>query len=156
MPCRLPILTGLTVLLFVLQGFTQTNNAENETTLTADVLISTLYAKTDAEKQYCEKIIRLRDEKILPNRIFYGIYRKSVTLEKTRRFTYFQTGLEILCQREGIVLERSASVTPTHLFGNMTKDLTVAIPEETTTMTEKQNPFSFIRKLFRSWYRHSE
>jgi hypothetical protein len=154
MSFRLLILTGLTALFLVLQGLAQTNETENDTILTADVLISTLYAKTNAEKDYCEKIIQLRDKKILPNRIFYSVYRKSVNLEKNRRFTYFQTGLEILCKREGIVLELPVSFKPTNIFDGTSTDSTVAASnkEKTSTTTEKQNPFSFIRKLYRSWY----
>jgi hypothetical protein len=134
------------------QGFTQTNDWESNITLTADVLIATLYAKTDAEKEYCENIIRLRDEKILPNRIFYGIYRKSINLEKSRRFTYFQTGLEILCKREGIVLEQSASFKPVNAFSLTPTKPSVAVSKNSPTASGKQNPFSFIPKFYRSLF----
>ncbi|MDR1964463.1 MAG: hypothetical protein LBQ50_11840 [Planctomycetaceae bacterium] len=144
---RFPILVVAMLLFFVSQGLTQ--NLPSDTDLTADVLIATLYAKTDAEKKYCENIIRLRDEKILPSRIFYGIYRKSISLEeKNRRFTYFQTGLEILCKREGIALDEFISFKSTNLFG-ITSKSTVTVSEKTSAITEKQNPLSFIYKLFR-------
>jgi hypothetical protein len=152
---RLLVLSGLTVLALVLQGFAQTNdteNTENNVNLTADVLILTLYAKTNTEKEYCENIIRLRDEKILPNRIFYGVYRKATTLEPNRRFTYFQTGLEILCKREGIVLERSVSFKPNRIFSPTPPKSIVTASKNTATTTEKQNPFSFIQKLSRGWF----
>ncbi|MDR2438895.1 MAG: hypothetical protein LBE12_05955 [Planctomycetaceae bacterium] len=153
MPFRLLILSGLIACFLVLQGFAQTNDAENNINLTADTLVSTLYAKTNAEKEYCENIVRLRDEKILPNRIFYGVYRKSVTLEKKRRFIYFQTGLEILCKREGIVLESSASPNkPNHIFSTTPTKSTITVSQNTSTTTEKQSPFSFIQKLYRNWY----
>ncbi|MDR3198227.1 MAG: hypothetical protein LBU34_10210 [Planctomycetaceae bacterium] len=149
---RLLTFSGLTVFFLVLQGFAQTNDGEGNTNLTADVLISTLYAKTNAEKEYCEKIIRLRDEEVLPNRIFYSIYRKSVTLEKNRRFTYFRTGLEILCEREGIILEQSAPFKPTNIFGTASTKPTVAASKNTSTTAKKQNPFSFVQKFYRSWF----
>ncbi|MDR2755230.1 MAG: hypothetical protein LBC20_05935 [Planctomycetaceae bacterium] len=149
---RLLIFSGLTAFFLVLQGFAQTDDMENNTNMTADILISTLYAKTNAEKEYCENIIRLRDEKILPSRIFYGVYRKSVTLEKQRRFIYFQTGLEILCKREGIILEQPVSPKITPVFSTAPTKSIVNASKNTSTTTEKKSPFSFIQKLYRGWY----
>ena len=80
-----------------------------EATLTADVLIQTLYAKTAAEKKYCEDVVTARDAKILPTRIFYAAYRYAMKKEKGQRFTYFQTVLTKLCKDEGITL---AATTP--------------------------------------------
>ncbi|MDR2704358.1 MAG: hypothetical protein LBC02_01140 [Planctomycetaceae bacterium] len=152
MSTRLLIFVGLLMFFLAPQGFTQTNDSENDTTLTADVLIATLYAKTDAEKEYCENIIRLRDEKKLPSRIFYGVYRKSINLEKNRRFTYFQTGLEILCKREGIILEQSASFKPANVFSSTPTKSSVTVSKSSPTSTGKQNPFSFIPKFYRSLF----
>jgi hypothetical protein len=104
---RLLILTPLMVFCCVPQGLPQTANFENEgfgASLTVDILISTLYARTDAEKEYCKKIIQLRDAKMIPNRILYGTYRVAVTKERDLRLIYFQTSLEILCKREKINL----------------------------------------------------
>jgi hypothetical protein len=152
MSTRLLIFSGLLMLFLAPQGFTQTSDSESDTTLTADVLIATLYAKTDAEKEYCENIIRLRDEKKLPSRIFYGIYRKSINLEKNRRFTYFQTGLEILCKREGIILEQSTSFKPKNVFSLTPTKPSVTVSKSSSTSAGKQNPFSFIPKFYHSLF----
>jgi hypothetical protein len=152
MPTRLLIFAGLLMFFLALQGFTQTNDSESDTTLTADVLIATLYAKTISEKEYCENIIRLRDEKKLPSRIFYGVYRKSINLEKNRRFSYFQTGLEILCKREGIILEQPVSFKPPNVFSATPTKPSATVSKNSPTSAGKQNPFSFIPKLYRSWF----
>jgi hypothetical protein len=151
MPTRLLIFAGLLMFFLAPQGFTQTNDSESDTTLTADVLIATLYAKTISEREYCENIIRLRNEKILPSRIFYGVYRKSINLEKNRRFTYFQTALEILCKREGIILEQSVSSKP-NAFSSTPIKPSVTVSKNSPTSAGKQKPFSFIPKFYRSWF----
>ncbi len=78
-------------------------------TLTADVLIKTLYARTAAEKQYCEDVIAARDAKILPNRILYAAYRYAVQKDKDRRFTYFQTVLTKFCKEAGVDINTDSS-----------------------------------------------
>jgi hypothetical protein len=137
------------VLFLNIEGIAQTISLENDTALTADVLIATLYAKTDTEKEYCENIIRLRDKKILPNRILYGVYRKSVNREKERRFTYFQTGLEILCKREGIDLEQSTSFKSINFFGFTATKPTATAPTKPQKAAEISKPFSFFYNLLR-------
>jgi hypothetical protein len=152
MTTRLLIFAGLLMFLLATQGFTQTNDSEDNTILTADVLIATLYAKTEAEKEYCENIVRLKDENILPSRIFYGVYRKSINLEKNRRFIYFQTALKILCKREGIILEQSTPFKPANVFSSTSTKPSFTVSKNSSTSAGKQNPFSFIPKLYRSWF----
>jgi len=75
-----------------------------DTTLTADVLEKTLYARTVADKKYCEDVIAARDAKILPDRILYSAYRYAMKKDKDRRLTYFQTVLSKFCKEAGITL----------------------------------------------------
>ena len=94
-----------------------------ETTLTGDVLAKTLYAKTPAEKKYCETVIAARDAKILPDRIFYAAYRYAIKKDKDRRFIYFQTVLTQFCKEAGITLQapkapKSAFNPFSFFFGN--------------------------------------
>ena len=96
-----------------------------ETTLTADVLAKTLYAKTATEKKYCESVIAARDAKILPNRILYSAYRYAMKKDKDRRFTYFQTALTKSCKEAGVVFP-------------------VAVPTKTS-----YNPFTFFLSPFK-------
>jgi len=93
--------------------------------VTADVLTQTLYARTAAEKKYCENVIAARDAQILPDRIFYSAYRYAMKKDKGRRFTYFQTVLTKFCKEAGVTL-----------------------PTETTTKTS-YNPFSFFLSPFK-------
>ena len=99
------------------QSADPTQNADS--VVTVDVLTQTLYARTAAEKKYCENVIAARDAKVLPDRIFYSAYRYALKKDKSRRFTYFQTILTKFCKEAG-----------------------VALPTETTTKTS-YNPFSF-------------
>lgn len=94
--------------------------------LTADVLISSLFAKTPAEKDYCVFVVAKRDEKVLPNKILYGAYRYAVNKERDRRFTYFKLSLEKLCKDKKIVLNAP----------------TVSVSRSTA------NPFSFLTNIF--------
>jgi hypothetical protein len=80
--------------------------------LTADVLKAKLFAKTTDELRFCDDIIQKRDEGTIPPQLIYGVYRKALTKEPARRFMYFKTGLEIMCQREGIVLAPSRPSSP--------------------------------------------
>ncbi len=80
-----------------------------DNTLTAEVLCNSLYARTDEEREYCEFVIRMRDENVLPNRILYYAYKKAMQQDNSRRFIYFQTVLELVCERQGIVLEESST-----------------------------------------------
>lgn len=83
------------------------NSDVSESYLTTDVLQKTLYAKTDAENNYCQFVIDCRSQGTLPNRILYAAYRYAMKKEKDRRFTYFQQSLVTLCKRENIVLENA-------------------------------------------------
>lgn len=83
---------------------------EKQEALTADILSVTLYAKTPAEKEYCESVIAKRDEGVLPMRTLYSAYRYGVKQPKDRRFVYFQNALETLCKREKIDLGLSSSL----------------------------------------------
>ena len=98
----------LILILFGTSALAQVSDLESEARLTADILSAKLYAKTDSEKEYCDFVIRQRDQGNLPDRILYAAYRHAVNKEKDRRFTYFQHSLETLCKRENIVLKSSA------------------------------------------------
>ena len=104
---QLPFL--LFIFTFAIPCFGQRNDGETEKYFTADVLISTLFARTAEERRFCEYVIQRRDEGTIPHRIIYGVYRKAMTQERHRRFAYFRAGLEIVCQREGIVLNPTAT-----------------------------------------------
>ena len=92
-------------------GFTQNNDAEINKQFTADVLKTTLVAKTPDEKKFCDYVIQKRDDGTIPARLIYGVYQKAIAKERDRRFTYFKAGLEIVCKREGIVLNSSSIKT---------------------------------------------
>ena len=84
-----------------------------DTTLTADVLAKTLFAKTPAEEKYCENVIAARDAKILPNRILYSAYQYAMKKDKDRRFAYFQTAMTQLCKDAGVTLSTSTPAKKT-------------------------------------------
>ena len=92
------------VLGFAAPCFAQQAVSNGDKLFTADVLKATLFAKTDDEKRFCDYVIQKRDDGTIPYRIVYGTYQKAITKDRVRRFAYFKTGLEILCKREGIVL----------------------------------------------------
>ena len=96
------------VLLFGLTapGFAQ---QEDRNSLSADILKAKLFAKTIDEQRFCNYVIQKRDDGTIPPQLIYGVYRKALTKEPARRFLYFKTGLEIMCQREGIVLTPAPS-----------------------------------------------
>ena len=103
------LLFGLTV-----PCFAQKADPETDKMFTADVLKATLFARTADEKKFCDNVIRKRDDGTIPARLIYGVHRKAVTQDKGRRFTYFKTGLEIACKREGIILNPTPTrVSPT-------------------------------------------
>jgi len=89
---------------FAVPCFAQGNTADIDQQFTADVLKTTLFARTAEERQFCDYVIQKRDDGTIPRRIIYGVYQKAVTKDRSQRFIYFKTGLEILCKREGIVL----------------------------------------------------
>ena len=95
---------ALLVLGFAVPCFAQQFVADSDKRLSAAILKATLYAKTDDEKRFCDYVIQKRDDGTIPTRLIYGVYQKALTKDKTRRFAYFKTGLEIMCVREGIVL----------------------------------------------------
>ena len=98
------LLFGLTV-----PCFAQKVDPETDKMFTADVLKATLFARTADEKRFCDYVIRKRDDGTIPARLVYGIHRKAMAQDRGRRFTYFKTGLEIACKREGIVLNSSSA-----------------------------------------------
>ena len=83
----------------------QTTTADIDKLFTADVLKTTLFARTIDEKRFCEYVIQKRDDGTIPTRLIYGAYQKAVIKDRGRRFAYFKTGLELLCKREGIILK---------------------------------------------------
>jgi len=84
--------------------FAQGSISDIDEQFTADVLKTMLYAKTAEERHYCDYVIQKRDDGTIPARLFYGAYQKAITKERNQRFLYFKTTLELLCKREGIVL----------------------------------------------------
>lgn len=141
---RLFLLICLTSTIFLFCASTELCRAEQygstgENMLTADVLKMKLYAKTEAEKEYCDFVIRKRNEKILPDRILFGAYRRAVQEDKGRRFAYFRRALEILCKEAKIDLkdtdEKKFSFSMTFPQFNQTKAI--------TTTTTKHNLASF-------------
>jgi len=103
------LLVGLTVTCYAQKAAPETNKM-----FTADVLKATLLARTADEKKFCDYVIHKRDDGTIPARLIYGVHRKAVTQDKGRRFTYFKTGLEIACKREGIVLNPTpVRISPT-------------------------------------------
>ena len=102
------IVLGFAAPCFAQQG------AQPGSNLTADVLIMTLFARTAEEQRFCIYVIERRDAGTIPPRLIYAVYRKAMQQDRGRRFAYFRTALEILCRREGIVLNPVAhETTPT-------------------------------------------
>ena len=97
---------ALLVLGFAVPCFAQQRVSDSDKRLTAEILKVTLYAKTDSERRFCDYVIQKRDDGTIPPRLIYGVYQKAMTKDKTRRFAYFKTGLEIMCEREKIPLYR--------------------------------------------------
>ena len=108
------------ILGFVTPCFAQEGAPDTDKRFTADVLKTTLFARTPEEKKFCDYVIQKRDDGTIPPRLLYGVYQKSLTHDRNRRFTYFKTALEITCQREGITLYptpvRTSSTTSTPSF----------------------------------------
>jgi|GEM_PF-1284040 len=108
------------ILGFIAPCLAQGNVDDGDKYFTADVLQSTLFARTPEEKRFCDYVIQKRDDGTIPSRLIYGIYQKALTKDRNRRFAYFKTGLEILCKREGIVLyptpAQTSATTPTPSF----------------------------------------
>ncbi len=120
-----------------------TTTADN--TLTADVLSKSLYAKTSEEIEYCEFVIRMRDEKVLPNRILYYAYNKATAqAENSRRFIYFQTVLELACDKQGIVLESANATKLKNFFGFSFTKTKASAPK----VASPGKPFAFFHKIF--------
>ena len=71
----------------------------------------TLFARTAEEQRFCVYVIERRDAGTIPPRLIYAVYRKAMQQDRGRRFAYFRTALEILCRREGIVLNPVAHET---------------------------------------------
>lgn len=138
----------------------QTSGAQSaDNTLTSEVLKDTLYAKTSEEIEYCQFVIRMRDQGVLPNKILYLAYKKAIEQEKNRRFTYFQNALVIICNKQGITLaDSSNSVRVKKYFGfnttssKPTKPVKAATATQATTKPSMQNtltkPIILIQRLF--------
>ena len=78
---------------------------------TADILKTTLFARTAEDRQFCDYVIQKRDDGTIPSRLIYGVYQKAMTRDRNKRFAYFRSGLEITCKREGIVLNPTQTKT---------------------------------------------
>jgi hypothetical protein len=116
------------VLGFASPSFAQPDVSETNKLFTARVLKETLPARTPAEQQFCDYVIRKRDDGTIPPQFVYGVYRIAMTKEKSRRFMYFKTGLETLCKREGIALNSLPVSTPSPSPSLNTPSLKVKIP----------------------------
>jgi len=92
------------VLGFASPCFAQGDMSGIDHRFTADVLKATLFARTIEERRFCDYVIQRRDNGTIPPRLIYGVYQKAMTKDRNRRFIYFKTALEIVCKREGIVL----------------------------------------------------
>jgi len=125
---------------FAVPCFAQGSVSDVDRQFTADVLKSRLFARTVEDKQFCDYVIQKRDDGTLSERIFYGAYQKAMTKEQNRRFLYFKTALEILCEREGIALyptpQKTSPTTPT----------------KTTTTLPTVSSFSFVSSVFRGLF----
>jgi hypothetical protein len=113
---------ALLVLGFAIPYFAPQLVADSDKRLNATILKATLYAKTDEEKKFCDYVIQKRDDGTIPTRLIYGVYQRALTKDKTRRFAYFKTGLELVCVREGLALyptpvRTSATTSPLSLKG---------------------------------------
>ncbi len=118
--------------------------ASPDSTLTADVLSKSLYARTSAEIAYCEFVTRMRDEGVLPDKILYYAYKKAVQQEKSRRFAYFQTVLGLACDKQGVVLEESTAMKVKKFFSfsfSKTK------PTQSKSAVPAK-PFAFLHQFF--------
>ena len=99
---------------FAAPCFAQESATDVDKRLTADVLKTTLLARTAEERRFCDYVINKRDDGTIPSRLIYAVYQKARAQDRNRRFVYFKTGLETLCKREGIVLNSIAvQTTPT-------------------------------------------
>ena len=92
--------------------FAQQSTADIDQRFTAELLKTTLFARTAEEKRFCDYVIQRRDAGTLPTRLIYGAYQMAMTKDRARRFAYFKAALELLCRREGIVLNPNRSPTP--------------------------------------------
>ena len=98
-------------------GFSALCFAQQEVTdldkyFTADVLKVTLFPRTIDEAKFCEYVIEKRNDGTIPPQILYGIYQKAMEQDRGRRFPYFKTALEIVCEREGIILYPAPVASP--------------------------------------------
>ena len=134
----------------------QTSGATSaDNTLTAEVLRDTLYAKTGEEIEYCKFVIRMRDQKILPNKVLYYAYKKAMMQEKGRRFVYFQKILEMVCDNQGIILEDTKMTKAKKFFGfdsasdqsSQTNPVSFTLAKPISQNTSNK-PFAFIQRLF--------
>ena len=95
---------GVFLLCFAAPCLSQSMGGDMSRMFTADVLKTTLFAKTAQEKQFCDYVIQKRDDGTLPYVLLYAVHQKSLTKDRGRRFAYFKSSLEIACRREGIRL----------------------------------------------------
>ncbi|MDR3233164.1 MAG: hypothetical protein LBT46_05810 [Planctomycetaceae bacterium] len=92
------ILTGFAALCFF-GGLTARCAEKPKNRLTADVLKSTLVAKTPEEILYCESVIKKRDTGIIPEKILSSVYAKAANKDRSKRFIYFKKALEIVLSK---------------------------------------------------------
>jgi len=98
---------------FAVPCLAQGNASDTDQRFTADVLKTTLFARTAEERRFCDYVIQRRDDGTIPSRLIYAVHQKAMTQDRHRRFAYFRAGLEILCEREGIVLNPTQVRTST-------------------------------------------
>ena len=99
---------------FAVPCFAQKDDSETHKRFTAEVLKTTLFAKTADEKRFCDYVIQKRDDGTIPSRLIYGVHRKALTKDRTHRFVYFKAGLEVACKQEGIALNPTpVKIVPT-------------------------------------------
>ena len=143
-PSKTMTLRGLFCFVFIL-GFivpclAQDNVSDAGKQFTADVLKTRLFARTTEDQRFCDYVVQKRDDGMIPSKIFYVAYQKAMTKESNRRFLYFKTTLEILCEREGIALY------PTPVKTSPTK------PTATATTKPTASSFSAISSAFRGLF----
>lgn len=105
--CFLIVFAGTAV------SLAQEDRSRNDKDFTADLLITQLFARTTDDQEFCAYVIQKRDDGTIPTRLIYGVYRKALSKDPPARFTYFKTGLTILCKQEGIVLDIEPTSTTT-------------------------------------------
>ncbi|MDR3109981.1 MAG: hypothetical protein LBU65_09915 [Planctomycetaceae bacterium] len=81
-----------------------------------DTVITSLYAKTPAEKEYIEKVVAMRDAGEIPYDTFYSAYRYAIKKDKDRRFYYFENTLATFCEGKRISLPNVSGLHKTRYY----------------------------------------